>query len=99
MVSETGVDTKELGDTAKAILRNKETSKLINDIELIVSLFQYGPSTGNKVYSETYADSIYSDIKKKCMSGNVTGLVAIRETRKYPIISGEIIKIKGYCLP
>jgi len=95
-VSELGVSTKEATEAAKAIAgRHKEEVETVGEI---VSFFQYGPVTGKPVYNEHYARNIGALIYDECPSGRVTGLAAIREARNYPIISGEIVKITGYCL-
>lgn len=64
----------------------------------IIALFQMGPRTGKPVYSDYYSQNLYKAVFTKCPSGNVTGLLTIRETASYPVVSGEIIKIRGYCI-
>ncbi len=97
-VSETGVNIGEAASIAKATTQNASTRKTISNIETIIAMFQYGPRTGNLVYDEKYTDEVSTQIRAQCPSGRITGLMAIRESRKYPVISGEIIKIKGYCV-
>lgn len=97
-VSEVGVDFKEAGDIAKSLTKSKQAKSDIGGVMGIIQLFQQGPRTGVPVFSETYAQNIVNDLYKECPSGQVTGLVSIREMRKYPVISGEIVKIKGYCM-
>jgi hypothetical protein len=96
-VSETGVNVQEAADVGKIFLKNKQKEEA-DKLAGLISLFQMGPRTGNGVYDRTYADEILKKIYEACPSGNVTGLMSIRETRKYPVISGEIVKITGYCL-
>jgi len=60
--------------------------------------FQFGPKTGNPVYVENYAEDVIRRLHKQCKSGRITGLRSLRESRKYPVISGEIIKVTGYCM-
>lgn len=95
--SETGIDIGELKEVSKVFL-SKQGDKVADDVAAIVGLFQMGPRTGNTVYNKDYAKTLISAIYEKCPSGNVTGLTSIRETRKYPVISGEIVKVTGYCL-
>jgi hypothetical protein len=64
----------------------------------LIGLFQMGPQTGNPVYSKDYARNLMQLIYEKCPSGKVTGLTSVRESRKYPVISGEIVKVTGFCL-
>lgn len=96
MVSETGVNTEEIGRYAKAA--NNGGNNAVSDAAAIVSLFQIGPRTGNLVYNPSYAEKVIYLIHEKCPSGRVTGLMSVREMRKYPAISGEIVKVTGYCL-
>ena len=96
-VSEAGVNLDEAGDIAKAMSRSKGANKDIDNAMAIVGLFQMGPRTGNPVFNEGYAKNIVNDLYKECPSGRITNLVSIREMRKYPVISGEIVKITGSC--
>jgi len=97
-VNETGLNIGEASAIGKAFVRNKQTRQAMSTAQTIIAMFQYGPRTGNLVYSEDYANMLFQEIRKECPSGQITGLVSIRETRKYPVISGEIVKIKGYCI-
>ncbi len=97
-VSEDGVDFEEAGKIAKAFTGSKAAKKDIDGVTDLIQLFQQGPRTGVPVFSETYAQNIIHDLYKECPTGQITGLVSIREMRKYPVISGEIVKIKGYCM-
>ena len=96
-MSETGVNIKEIGAISKAVLNNRSGDNLGKAAEAL-SLFQMGPRTGNPVYSKDYTKNLAQLIYEKCPSGNVSGLYSVRETRKYPVVSGEIVKITGYCL-
>ncbi len=93
-VSETGVDMQDVVAIQRGLFKN---SKEVGDAAAIVGLFQMGPRTGAPVYVENYAVDLYKALHAQCPNGTVTGITSIRETRKYPVISGEIIKIKGYC--
>lgn len=81
MVSETGVNTKEAADIAKAMTQSKDTQKQIGDAERFLSMFQMGPRTGNMVFNEKYADEISKLILKECPSGKISGLMSVREMR------------------
>ena len=95
-VSELGVSTREATEAAKMIAgRHKDQVEQVGEI---VALFQMGPKTGKPVYNEHYARNVMSLVYDECPSGRITGLTSIREARNYPIISGEIIKVTGYCL-
>lgn len=96
-LSEVGVDIQEAGRITKA-LAGKDSNNEAKKIADIIALFQMGPRTGNPVYEKGYAKNLIQLIYEKCPSGRVTGLASIRETRKYPVVSGEIVKLTGYCL-
>lgn len=97
LVSEFGFNFKEAGNAAKSFSRNKETRSSIQTVNNIIALFQMGPKTGNQVFDDRYADEIFGAIKKRCAKGKVSGLTSVRETAKYPVVSGEVVKIIGYC--
>lgn len=96
-ISETGVNIGEAAHISKAFLDEKGKERA-ESIAAIIGLFQMGPRTGNPVYVKGYAKNLIQLIYEKCPSGRVTGLMSIRETRKYPVVSGEIVKVTGYCL-
>lgn len=97
LISEMGFNIGEVAGAAgrtREGLKNNDGAKAL----AILSLFQMGPITGNPVYVKDYAKNLMQVLYEKCPSGNITGLMSIRETRKYPVISGEIVKVKGFCL-
>lgn len=95
-VSETGVSVGEIGAIAKST--NTQAGKDAGDLAKAVQYFQMGPRTGLPVYTDKYAEKIIYNLFEKCPDGRFTGLTSIREMRKYPVISGEIVKITGYCI-
>lgn len=95
MMSETGVNVEEIGAIARAA--QTKGGDGAGNVAAIIGLFQMGPRTGNPVYSERYAEKLIYALHEKCPTGRITGLMSIRETRKYPVISGEIVKVTGYC--
>jgi hypothetical protein len=97
LVSEAGVSFKEAADIGQALTKHQKTSDDIANLQEILSLFQMGPRTGNHVFSDSYADQLFKMLKRECPSGKVSGLTSVRETAKYPVVSGEIVKIIGYC--
>lgn len=97
-VSETGVNLEEAAKIAKVFARDARSSKAIDDVQNTIALFQMGPRTGNPVYVQDYAKAIPDMLKTECPNGKINNLVSIRETRKYPVISGEIVHIKAECL-
>ena len=97
-VSEVGINTDEATEILKLTTRNYRTNDVMDGVNAIIQLFQMGPTTGNMVFNESYADTILEKIAKKCPNGTITGLASIRESNKYPVVSGEIVKVTGYCV-
>ncbi len=95
-VSEIGVNLGEAQSTARYFEKsgNHDASNAL----AILALFQMGPRTGNPVYDKNYASKLIEVIYEKCPSGKVVNLVSVRETRSYPYISGEIVKVIGDCV-
>jgi hypothetical protein len=93
-----GVDTEEAVETAAIIAEasggSGDSMRTIGDI---IALFQMGPRTGNPVFNVKYSDEVIHQLREECPSGRITGLTMVRETAKYPVVSGEIVKIVGYC--
>ncbi|OQW50555.1 MAG: hypothetical protein A4S09_01825 [Proteobacteria bacterium SG_bin7] len=96
-ISESGVNLGEIKAISKAVL-DKNRGDDAGKIADFIALFQMGPRTGNPVYVDNYTKHLINNLYEACPSGRITGLVSIRETRKYPVVSGEIVKIKGYCM-
>jgi len=99
LVSETGFNIQEAGKIGAAVISDKNAGDNLKAVAAIISLFQMGPRTGEPVWSsDTYADKVFVGLYEKCPSGQITGLTSIREMNKYPVVSGEIVKITGFCL-
>ncbi len=99
-VSEMGFSADELASAGAAVARaskNSQTAEHIEGANAILALFQMGPKTGKPTFTDQYADKIYYSILEKCPSGKVSGITSVREMASYPIVSGEIVKIIGYC--
>lgn len=95
LLSEVGVNTQEISRIGHST--NSSGGDAVANAAAAISLFQMGPRTGNPTYNPRYAEKLIYEIHQRCPSGNVTGLVSIREMRKYPAISGEIVKVTGFC--
>ena len=98
-VSEVGFNVEESAQLAASVAKAAgRSSEGIEAISGIIQLFQVGPKTGNPVFSDDYSDDLIHQLKSKCPSGRVSGLTSVRETAKYPVVSGEVVKLIGYCL-
>jgi hypothetical protein len=93
-VAETGVDTRAVGAVASAVAQSSKPSQIAS----IVSLFQFGPKTGDVVFDDKYADVVAQMILDRCPSARVTGLVSMRESTKYYAVSGEYVTVRGFCI-
>lgn len=100
-VSEVGFSQDDVANIAAGVAMASGSDKTaggIESINAIIGLFNFGPHTGNPVFSDKYADGLWAAVIARCPSGRVTGIMAIREQRKYPVLSGEIVKLTGYCI-
>ena len=96
-LSAVGVDAQEAAETAAAIAElSGGSGDAFETVGDIIALFQTGPKTGQPVFSEKYSDKIIHELRTECPSG-VTGLTMVRETADYSMVSGEIVKVTGYC--
>lgn len=96
-VSETTIDLDDV-KRASSILLDQKSSREANDALSFVQMFQMGHRTGVPVYNHNYVDDLRARLLEACPTGRITGLTMIREAREYPVIKGEIVKIKGYCI-
>ena len=92
-VSEVGVNLERTGEALSRFSKNDDFNKGAEYLGMI----QMGPKTGNPIYNVSEFLNIHDKIKSKCPSMRITGLTSIREMRNYDFVSGEIVKITGYC--
>ncbi len=99
-VSENTVDLREISQLAQGLGR-EAGSKALNQagdgLELFTVLFQWGPRTGAPVYNEFYAREVPERLLAECKTGYLSNITSIRETRSYPVVKGEIIRIDASC--
>jgi hypothetical protein len=95
-VNELGFDVEQILAVAEAIATASDGSEfsVLADIYAVSNM---GPRTGRPVYNDEYSDGIIDRLRKECPSGQISGLMSIRESAEYPVISGEIVKLVGYC--
>jgi hypothetical protein len=94
----TGVSVSDGAALAKTMASSKRARRKLDTAESIVAATQMGPQTGDPTFSDDWADDAALKLLARCPSGRVTGLSTRRETMDYPVISGEIVTIKGYCI-
>ncbi len=98
LLSEMGVELAEGAKWVSVLSTNRNTGQAANSVAEAVALFQMGPRTGNPVYRLDFTDKLTQELSKICGGGRVSSLTFLRETNKYPVVSGEIVKVSGYCL-
>jgi hypothetical protein len=96
-VDDTGINLHQAFEVGEA-LTDEKSAKRLDTADDIIALFQVGPSTGNPTLNDTWADGLVPAIRDQCASGRVTGVTIVRETNHYPVVSGEIVAIRGYCI-
>jgi hypothetical protein len=97
-ISETGFNVGEAAGTVQAIAGHaSKAGKASRTVNQFYRLVSFGPVTGNPVLNTRYADLIHEQASSSCAPERTIGIVSIRETMKYPVVSGEIVKIGGLC--
>jgi hypothetical protein len=97
-VNATGLSVHDSAEVAKLFAADQHSKNNIDNAEQIIAMTQMGPKTGDPTFSDNWADGAAQQVLERCPTGHVTGLSARRETMDYPVISGEIVTIKGYCI-
>lgn len=96
-VSETGFDASETVAIASAFSSGSTQSGL-EEVALILALINLGPSTGNPVYSDQYAENLLIQLREQCPSGKMTGIRSVREGLSYGPVSGEVVRLDADCI-
>lgn len=96
-VSEFGFEAAAAAEIGR-IATEGQASQQFQTIRDILALINMGPRTGNPVFSDDYAEKIMNYIYAECPTGKMTGLTSIREAKGFGPVSGEIVRISGYCI-
>ena len=96
--SSTGLSVHDGAVVMKGLAQNQHVREQVGLAEDIIALTQWGPQTGEPTFDEDWADGLVSQVLARCPSGHVTGVSARREAMKYPVISGEMVTVKGFCI-
>ena len=101
-ISENTVNLEELGELARiagSLGGARRAGQAADDaLSAYSTLFQFGPRTGTPVFNEFYATDMAERLVKACPNGRLTNIVSVRETRSYPVVKGEIIRVDAYCI-
>jgi len=96
-ISEFGIEAAAAAEVGR-IATKGQASQQFQEIRDILTLMNMGPRTGNPVYDDSYAEKVMEYMYAECPSGQVTGLTSVREAKGFGPVSGEIIRISGYCI-
>ncbi|MCJ8292985.1 MAG: hypothetical protein MJK15_01140 [Colwellia sp.] len=97
-VNELGFDAAKAVEIGAGVAKSASTSEDLEFVALILAISNFGPKTGNPVYNDAYADQVLSEVIKVCPSKKITGLTSVREATNVGPVSGEVVRIKGYCI-
>ena len=97
-VNELGFDAAKAAEIGAGVAKSASTSEDLEFVALILAISNFGPKPGNPVYYEAYADLVLSEVIKVCPSKKITGLTSVREATNVGPVSGEVVRIKGYCI-
>ncbi|NQY50765.1 MAG: hypothetical protein HRT50_17025 [Colwellia sp.] len=97
-VNELGFDAAKAAEIGAGVAKSASTSEDLEFVALILAISNFGPKTGNPVYNDAYADQVLFEVIKVCPSKKITGLTSVREATNVGPVSGEVVRIKGYCI-
>lgn len=96
-ISQFGFDAAAAAELGRVLSKDR-AAQHFQELRDILALMNMGPKTGNPVYDENYAEKVMDYIYAECPSGNITGLTSIREAKALGAVSGEIVRLRGYCI-
>lgn len=97
-ISNTGFNAAETVAIAGELAQSGRTKDSLGDLAVILALVNMGPTTGNPVYNDSYAENILQQLHQQCATGKITGIRNIREALSYGPVSGEIVRIDADCI-
>jgi hypothetical protein len=97
-VNELGFDAAKSAKISADVAKSASTSEDLEIVAFILAISNFGPKTGNPVYNDAYADQVLAEVIRVCPSKKLTGLTSVREATNVGPVSGEVIRINGYCI-
>jgi len=97
-VNELGFDAAKVAQVGADVAKSASTSEDLELVAFILAVSNFGPKTGNPVYNDAYTDQVLAEVMKTCPSKKLTGLTSVREATNVGPVSGEIVRINGYCI-
>ncbi|MFT6114208.1 MAG: hypothetical protein ACJA10_001149 [Oleispira sp.] len=96
-VSQFGFEAAAAAEIGR-VASNGQTSQNFQQIRNVLALINMGPRTGNPVFDDEYGNKVMEYIYAECPTGKLTGLTSVREAKSLGPVSGEIVRISGYCI-
>lgn len=97
-ISNTGFSAAQTVAIASELAQSDSTKDNLGDLAAILALINMGPTTGNPVYNDRYAENILMQLHQQCASSKITAIRNIREALSYGPVSGEIVRIDADCI-
>ncbi|MFT4906681.1 MAG: hypothetical protein ACI978_000754 [Oleispira sp.] len=97
-ISNTGFSAAQTVAIASELAQSDSAKDNLGDLAAILALINMGPTTGNPVYNDRYAENILMQLHQQCASGKITAIRNIREALSYGPVSGEIVRIDADCI-
>lgn len=100
ITSAIGVDTQGLSELSQDGLRSSGSSsgqQLAGLIAFVTWATSQSPRTGEPTATDDWAEANIPRLRAQCTGGTLTGLQVVRESARYPYVSGEIVRVKGQC--
>jgi hypothetical protein len=97
-VNELGFDVAKTVEIGAEVAKSASTSEDLELVAFILARSNFGARTGNPGYKDSNAEQVMSEVIKACPSKKITGLTSIREATNVGPVSGEVVRIDGYCI-
>ncbi|MFT4763662.1 MAG: hypothetical protein ACI9OH_000751 [Oleispira sp.] len=97
-ISNTGFSAAQTVAITSELAQSDSAKDNLGDLAAILALINMGPTTGNPVYNDRYAENILMQLHQQCASGKITAIRNIREALSYGPVSGEIVRIDADCI-
>jgi hypothetical protein len=97
-ISNTGFNAAETVAIAGELAQSGSAKESLGDLAALLALINMGPTTGNPVYNDRYAENILIQLHQQCASGKITAIRNVREALSYGPVSGEIVRIDADCI-
>ncbi len=98
--SEMGFDVKGAASLTRGLANrygNKNAKSAGGILDFAVAMSSWAPATGNPTLREDWSDAVATELRQRCQGGRVENLTVLREAASYPLVSGEIVRVKAYC--